>query len=136
MKIFLLRKINKSLLFASVALLSIILLLWTAALPVSYAVSYTFEPVADSYVDSSSSTKNYGTSSQFRVDGSPVVNSYLRFDVNGINGTVTKATLKIYANSNQSVGFDVKGVSDNGWVETKKKGVYTLRPSWVEIFHV
>lgn len=29
--------------------------------------------------------------------------------------------------------FFSQQAKDNDWVETKKKGVYTLRPSWVEI---
>lgn len=29
--------------------------------------------------------------------------------------------------------FFSQQAKDNGWVETKKKGVYTLRPSWIEI---
>lgn len=87
-------------------------------LPVAYAASYAFNPVADSYVNSAYSTTNYGTSTQFRVDGSPTVNSYLRFDVSGLSGTVTKATLRIYANSNQSLGFGTRSVTDNSWQET------------------
>jgi hypothetical protein len=78
----------------------------------------TLNPVADSYVDASNPTVNNGTSAQLRIDGSPVVRSFLRFDLTGLTGTVTSATLRIYANSAQSTGYDVFPVADNTWGET------------------
>jgi hypothetical protein len=70
-------------------------------------------------IDQSNPTTNYGTSTQVRVDGSPLVWSYLRFDVQGLSGTVvTSATLRIYANSASSTGYTLYGVSDNTWTET------------------
>jgi hypothetical protein len=74
--------------------------------------------VADSYVNASSPTTNYGTSTQLRVDNSPVVRSYLRFTVQGLNGTVTRATLRIFANSGASSGVAASGVSNNTWTES------------------
>jgi hypothetical protein len=79
---------------------------------------FTFIPVADSYVNADSPTTNYGTSSSLRADGSPLVHSYLRFNVQGLVGTVTKATLRVYATSSSSVGYDIRIVSDNSWGET------------------
>jgi hypothetical protein len=52
------------------------------------------------------------------VDGSPIVRSYLRFTVQGLNGTVTKATLRIFANSASSSSLVASGVSNNTWTET------------------
>ena len=80
--------------------------------------TFTFHPVADSYVNSSSPGQNYGTSSQLRADGSPDVRSYLRFDLQGMSGTVADATLKIYTNSGSSTGFDVRDVADSSWGES------------------
>jgi len=79
--------------------------------------SFTFTPVADSYVDSSSPSTNYGTSTSLRVDGSPFVNSYLRFNLTGLGGTVSKATLRIYANSASTSGLQAHGVTDISWGE-------------------
>lgn len=93
----------------------------SASLPVtipSAPTTFMFIPVADSYVNESSPTMNYGTSSSLRADGSPLVRSYLRFNVQGLVGTVTKATLRVYATSSSSVGYDIHGVSDNSWGET------------------
>ncbi len=78
----------------------------------------TLNPVADAYVDPTYPTTNYGTSTQLRVDGSPAVKSYLRFSVAGLSGSVTQATLRIYANSTQSTGVTVSRVADNTWSET------------------
>jgi parallel beta-helix repeat protein len=79
---------------------------------------FTFNPTADSYVTEASPTTNYGTSTQVRADGSPIVRAYLRFDVQGVAGTVTSAKLRIYANSASSVGHEVRRVADTGWGET------------------
>jgi hypothetical protein len=78
----------------------------------------TFTPAADSYANASSPTVNYGTSTQIRVDGSPLVRSYLRFNVQNLTGRVTRATLRIYANSAASSGCVASAVSDSTWTET------------------
>ena len=79
----------------------------------------TFTPSADAYVDLSSPTTNYGTGTTLRVDGSPIVNSYLRFTVSGLGSQpVTQAQLKLYANSASTSGLTGKTVADNTWGET------------------
>jgi acid phosphatase type 7 len=80
--------------------------------------STTFTPVADSYVDASTPAATHGTLASLRVDASPAVRSYLRFSVGGIAGAVTRATLRIWANSAQTTGYDAYSVADNTWGET------------------
>ena len=80
--------------------------------------SSIFTPVADSYVDSGNSSANFGSEMQLRGDGSPVVRSYLRFTVQGLSGTVSRATLRIFANSASSGGYEIRSVSNNTWVES------------------
>ena len=75
-------------------------------------------PVADSYADSANPTTTHGTATTIRFDGSPTVNSYIRFNVTGLTGTVTNATLRVFANSAQSTGYDADRVADNTWSET------------------
>jgi hypothetical protein len=77
----------------------------------------TFTPVADSYVAADSPTKSYGTATKLRADSSPDTRSYLRFDLQGVSGTVTKATLGLSATSASSAGFDVRRVADTTWGE-------------------
>jgi acid phosphatase type 7 len=78
----------------------------------------TFTPVADSYVDSANPTVNNGSATTLRVDGSPDVRSYIRFNVTGLSGSVSNATLRILANSSNSQGIRALGVADNTWGET------------------
>ncbi len=53
-----------------------------------------------------------------RADASPDIRSYLRFNVQGLSGTVTHATLRVYANTTSSQGYQVHQVSDNTWGES------------------
>jgi hypothetical protein len=80
--------------------------------------SVTFTPVADSYVDVSIATGNKGSGLKLRVDGSPTVSTYLRFTVSGLSASVARVTLRVYANSSQSKGYDVHSVADTIWGET------------------
>jgi hypothetical protein len=76
----------------------------------------TLTAVADAKVDASTPTTNFATTA-LRVDASPDVRSYVKFDATGLTGTVQSATLRIWATSAQSVGFDAFGVSDSSWTE-------------------
>jgi hypothetical protein len=87
------------------------------ATPVGSGNTFTFAPAADAYVNEASPTTNYGSLTTLRADASPVVRSYLRFNVQGLSGTVTRATLRIFTGSNSSAGYEVRGVTDNLWSE-------------------
>ena len=80
-------------------------------------LTFVFIPEADAYVNESNPTRNYGGSTSIRVDGSPIVISYLRFNVQGLSGTVSRVTLWVYANSSSSSGYTVSRVSDSTWDE-------------------
>jgi hypothetical protein len=77
----------------------------------------TFLPLADSYVNADAPPTNYGNSTTLRVDGSPIVRSYLRFTVQGLNGTVTKAVLRIFANSASTSSIAASAVTNSTWTE-------------------
>src|SRR6266508_2208520 len=79
---------------------------------------FTFIPIADAYVNESNPTTNYGNSISLRADGSPFVRSYLRFNVQGLSGTVTRATLRVFANTASNLGCNANIVSDNTWSES------------------
>jgi len=82
------------------------------------AANFTVLPSADAFVHSGNPTRNYGSSSQLRVDASPTVVSYLRFDVTGIVDPVTSVTLRVYANSSSSGGVNISEVLDASWTES------------------
>jgi hypothetical protein len=88
----------------------------------------TLNPVADAYVSSSSPTSNYGSATALRVDGSPDVHSYLKFDVQGLPAGITKATLLLYANSTLPAGINLNAVADTGWDE--KTITYNNAPAY------
>src|SRR5919201_2709055 len=80
-------------------------------------VSQTFTPVADAYVSASNPTTNYGAARVLKADASPVLRTYLRFDVSNLAGSVTRATLQVCSRTNSGVGSDVRAVSDTTWGE-------------------
>ena len=58
----------------------------------------TFEPTEDAYVRSAKPTTNYGTHDDLRLRkprGDRVL-SYLKFNVTGVNGPITRATLRLF----------------------------------------
>jgi chitodextrinase len=77
----------------------------------------TFAPAEDAYVNEASPTTNYGTQSTLRIDGSPLVRSYLKFNVIGLTGPVSSAKLRIWANSNSSTGYEARLGGSNLWSE-------------------
>lgn len=80
--------------------------------------TFTFIPIADSYVNETSPTTNYGSLNSLRTDGSPILRSYLRFNVQGLSGNVSRATLRVFANTASSAGCSASSVSNNTWTES------------------
>ena len=79
--------------------------------------TYTFMPAADAYIAGDFTTTNYGGSATLKADASPDYRSYLRFNVGDVSGTVTSATLRLYATSSSATGYQVKRVTNQGWEE-------------------
>ncbi len=83
------------------------------------ATSASFAPVADSMVKSSFPSTNYGKALILRARTSPVVRSYLRFTVSGLNGaSVSGAKLRLYTKTSATASLVVRAVADNTWSET------------------
>ncbi len=82
--------------------------------------SLTFAVQADTYVNSTSPTSNYGSATVFRLlTSTSDLHAYLRFNVQGLAGyPVLHARLLVYTNSNTSLGIKAQAVSDNTWIET------------------
>jgi Right handed beta helix region len=72
----------------------------------------TFEAVADTYVGEDFPAEIHGAKIELRTDAAPIRMSFLRFDVSGITGAPIRATLRIYANSPSSAGFEVRSLAD------------------------
>ena len=84
----------------------------------STSSTFTFTPIADAYVNSGSVTTNYGAVTTLRTDASPDLHSYLRFNIQGVGGNITRATLRIYANSASTIGCTANSLSNNTWTES------------------
>jgi trimeric autotransporter adhesin len=82
----------------------------------------TFNPVADSYVKSDAPTQNNGTSTRVRIDASPVVNTYTRFQLTGLAGRPSAAKLRLCVLDPGPAGGSAYAVS-NDWVEAGTGGI-------------
>ena len=72
--------------------------------------------VADAYVSSSKPYTNYGSAPRLKVDLYPTLRTYLRFDVQGLNAAVTRATLRLY--NYRGGAYAVRSVGVNSWSES------------------
>jgi parallel beta-helix repeat protein len=87
-------------------------------IPSSTASSSTLvvNTVGDSYVSDASPSSNFGSRVALKVNSSPRINSYLRFDVPSLPGNVSRVVLRVYATSASSTGYTVHSTS-NAWSE-------------------
>src|SRR5438128_4195900 len=92
----------------------------------------TFAAVADTYVDSSTPSSNFGTATSLWADNSPTKQAFLRFAVSGLgNLTVQQAKLRMTVGSasaslSNSGGF-VHSITNNTWSEATT--TYNTRPA-------
>ncbi len=99
----------------------------TATITRSAQATLIFNPSADTYVRSDNPTGNYGSASSLRADASPDTQSYLRFDLQGVSGTVTSATLRVFANNGSGTGYQVYTLAGGSWDESTV--TYASRPA-------
>jgi hypothetical protein len=89
--------------------------------PTGTTTTYTFKANADTYVRSDQPDTNFGTEYTVGTEAgsttTPTLNSYLRFAVSGVSGTITGATLQLYSYATSSLGVVVSS-APTGWTET------------------
>jgi chitodextrinase len=86
---------------------------------VSPPVVLNFAPSHDATISKSSSTRNYGTSTELRADNSPVYQYLLKFNVTGIGTrTVTGANLQLYVANYSAKGGNFYGTTSTSWGES------------------
>ncbi|MFN8440360.1 MAG: DNRLRE domain-containing protein [Caldilineaceae bacterium] len=95
------------------------------ATPSANSAAFTITVNADTYVDSTATTTNYGTANQLRVRSSrPTNDSYLRFVVTGLTGSVQSAKVRLYVVDASPSAGSIYSVSNNylntatPWLET------------------
>src|SRR5690349_15836606 len=84
------------------------------------ATPLTFTPDADSYVKQGSPTTNYGTASSLQVNGvsNPGMESFIRFTVTGVSGSLQSARLRVYATTNGTKNGPAVYGTSTSWTET------------------
>jgi hypothetical protein len=80
-------------------------------------VPLRFEPIADAEVAAAAAGTNYGSAATFGSDGDPERSAYLRFQVSGVKGAVTKAVLRCYVVNGSTNGPSVYR-ANTGWSES------------------
>jgi uncharacterized protein YjiK len=88
----------------------------------------TFDPTGDTFVRSDFPNSNYATGTDIRTrGGSTVINSYLKFTVTGLSGSIQSAKLRLYVTDPSDKGGSLYLVSNNyvnsstPWVESGLK---------------
>src|SRR5438309_7653747 len=87
------------------------------AAPPAGAASTTVPASANAKVAQSSPNANFGTATTLEVDNSPVLESFVAFDVADPGAPVSRATLRLFV-TNQSGNGPKVYRSDTGWSET------------------
>ncbi len=82
------------------------------------AGSVTFEPLADTYIDDANPDANYGDESVLLLDNEPdTYKTYLRFEIEGVEGSVLSAKLRMYCIDEGDLGQIITS-SDQSWDES------------------
>ena len=91
----------------------------------------TLPCIADTYVDSSNPTSNYGPSTRIVIDNWHLTETgFVKFDLSGLSGTVTSATLRLhgqYTGTHEECVATVSPATPSTWVENKLN--YTNQPT-------
>src|SRR5262245_24361758 len=81
------------------------------------AGTFEFQPSADTYVDQASPKKAFGMAKRVWTAGdAPVDQTFLRFKVAGVSGTVIDATLRVYVTDGTGNG-PAAFTTSNSWSE-------------------
>jgi chitodextrinase len=80
----------------------------------------TLAPAADARVQEANASTNYGSADYLRTDGAtdPDVESYLRFTISGISGTIQTAKLRVYAYNGTVDGPAAYRAATDSWTES------------------
>ena len=70
---------------------------------------------------------NFGSSAVLKNNTSPDTRAYLKFNLTGISGNVTKATFRAFTQTSSGSGYELHSVADNSWVEPGL--TYSNRPA-------
>ncbi len=89
---------------------------WLACASPASAATVTVLAASDAHTDASSPATNFGANSSMKLDADALKVSYIRFQPT-VAGTVTKATLRVYANKASTAGVSVRSLAAVAWNE-------------------
>jgi chitodextrinase len=79
----------------------------------------TFNVTADARVEEGDPSANFGTSSKLRATNAPAKQeTYLKFNLTGMTGTIESAKLHVYASNDASNNGPAVFLAGNSWTET------------------
>jgi peptidoglycan/xylan/chitin deacetylase (PgdA/CDA1 family) len=110
------RGIRRSAALAPLIFLAVLVVTLFPSAAVSGIVITTLTPTADAYVNQDTPSTNYGTSPDLKSGTTPITRSYLKFVVPPLSGPVTNATLRLFATTSSTTGFEVRSAG-TGWNE-------------------
>src|SRR4029079_17490348 len=85
---------------------------------VTGALTTTGGLAADSYVQQSTATTNYGNATTVQVDSNDgVAHGYVKMTIGNV-GPISSAKLRVYCTNTSSGPNTVRVVADNSWTET------------------
>lgn len=85
-------------------------------------------PSADAFVHQGYPTKNYGNAQILSANVSPTKQSFLRFDVGALNGSLVSAKMRLYAvNGSSAANGTIKRITNTTWNENTI--TYATRPA-------
>ncbi|HEY3312201.1 MAG TPA: alkaline phosphatase family protein [Anaerolineales bacterium] len=74
---------------------------------------------ADGYITSESPERNNASAPTIRIDSTPDLRGYLRFDVHGLGGrSIARAQLRLFANSGTTKSLSLFALAANNWDES------------------
>jgi hypothetical protein len=81
--------------------------------------TFTFTPVADTYVYIDNPTNNYGASTALNVDGSPLKHILFKFNLSGLGSSqIVSAKLWLYCTNSSPFGGSFHRVNNTSWNES------------------
>lgn len=87
---------------------------------------------ADAHVNAANAETNFGRLPRLRVDASPLVRTFLRFDTGKYKGKVERVNLLLYSRTRSATGFRVRVVPQS-WRERRitYENAPRISPLWV-----
>jgi acid phosphatase type 7 len=87
---------------------------------------------ADAHVNAANAETNFGRQPRLRVDASPLVRTFLRFDTGKYKGKVERVNLLLYSRTRSATGFRVR-LAPERWRERRitYENAPRISPLWV-----